>query len=82
MLASMFGAANTPLSFRLEDHDLLITTIVVESVIIAHWLCRDTPLEVLAARVPWWTVSIGLAFMFLALMLSSSESQGFLYFQY
>jgi alginate O-acetyltransferase complex protein AlgI len=82
MLASMFGSVSTSASFRLGDRDLFIALVVVECVIIAHWLCRDTPLETVTVRVPWWTVSAALALMLVAITLSSSVSQGFLYFQF
>ncbi|HET6327695.1 MAG TPA: MBOAT family O-acyltransferase [Planctomycetaceae bacterium] len=82
MLVSMFGFAGGSLSYRLPDEDFLIALVVMECVIVAHWLCRNTSLQMVAARVPWWTVSIGLALMLLAITLSSSESQGFLYMQF
>jgi alginate O-acetyltransferase complex protein AlgI len=82
MLASMFGSAPTVSSFRLADENFLIALVVAECLVIAHWLCRNTPLEAIAVRVPWWTISVALALMLVAITLSSSESQGFLYFQY
>jgi hypothetical protein len=82
MLASMFGSVGTSSSFRLPDENLLIALVVAECLAIAHWLCRNTSLESAAVRVPWWTISVALAFMLLAITLSSSESQDFLYFQY
>jgi alginate O-acetyltransferase complex protein AlgI len=82
MLASMGGSVGTSQSLRLADHDLLIALVVVECLITAHWLCRNTPLETVAVRVPWWSVSVALALMLVAITLSSTESQGFLYFQY
>jgi alginate O-acetyltransferase complex protein AlgI len=82
MLASMFGSVGTSSSFRLPDENLLIALVVTECLVIAHWLCRKTPLEAVAVRVPWWSVSVALALMLVAITLSSSESQGFLYFQY
>jgi alginate O-acetyltransferase complex protein AlgI len=82
MLSSMFGASRTSIAFRLSDADLLIAVVVLESLIIAHWLCRNTPLDAVAVRAPWWTVSVSLALMLVAITLSSGESQSFLYFQY
>ncbi|HEV3304525.1 MAG TPA: MBOAT family O-acyltransferase [Planctomycetaceae bacterium] len=82
ILASMFGAVGNSSSFRLPDENLLIALVVAECLVIAHWLCRNAPLETVAVRVPWWTISVALAFMLVAITLSSSESQNFLYFQY
>jgi hypothetical protein len=82
MLAAMFGATGTLSNFRLPDSDLLIALVVVECLIIAHWLCRNTPLESAVVRVPWWSVSVALVLMLVAIIFSSGESQGFLYFKY
>jgi alginate O-acetyltransferase complex protein AlgI len=82
MLSSMFGRPQASLAFRLSDTDLMISAIVLEGLIIAHWLCRNTPLEAAVVRVPWWSVSVGLALMLVAITLSSGESQGFLYFAF
>jgi alginate O-acetyltransferase complex protein AlgI len=82
MVAAMFGSAGNLSNFRLPNADLLIALVVVECLAITHWLCRDIPLESSIARVPWWSVSVALAFMLVAMTLSSSESQRFLYFQY
>ena len=82
MLSAMFGTSRVSVAFRLSDADLLIALVVVESLIVAHWFCRNTPLETVSVRVPWWTVSVSLALMLVAITLSSGESQSFLYFQY
>lgn len=83
ILAAMGGLGRgRSAPFRLADHDLLIGAAVMESLLIAHWLCRSAPLEVAAARAPWWAVSVGLALMVVAITLSSGQSQSFLYFQY
>jgi hypothetical protein len=82
ILKAMFGSGGILSDFRLPDGDLLIALLVTECLVVAHWLCRRNSLEALAGRVPWWSVSVALALMVLAITLSSSESQGFLYFQY
>jgi alginate O-acetyltransferase complex protein AlgI len=82
LLGALCGIPQTTSAFRLSDADLLIAAIVLEGLVIAHWLCRNTPLETAVVRVPWWTVSVGLALMLIAITLSSGEQQSFLYFQY
>jgi hypothetical protein len=82
ILSAMSGTATASLPFRLSDADLLIAAIVLEGLVITHWLCRHTSLEAAVGRVPWWTVSVGVALMLVAITLSSGESQSFLYFQY
>jgi D-alanyl-lipoteichoic acid acyltransferase DltB (MBOAT superfamily) len=83
LLASMVGQTPVSVGFRLSDADLLISASVLEGLIVAHWLCRNTSLEAAVVRVPWWTVSVGLALILVAISLSSTGSQNdFLYFQY
>jgi D-alanyl-lipoteichoic acid acyltransferase DltB (MBOAT superfamily) len=82
MLASMIGSVGTSSRFRIPDQDLLIGLVVVECLVIAHLLCRNSALEAIAARVPWWSVSVALVLMLLSITLSSSEVQGFLYYRY
>jgi len=82
ILAAMFGSTRTPFAFRLSDADLLIAAVVMEGLIIAHWMCRNSPLNAVVARVPWWAVSVTLAMLLLSITLSSSESERFLYFQF
>jgi alginate O-acetyltransferase complex protein AlgI len=81
ILSSMF-TGRASLAFRLADADLLIAAVVLECLIIAHWLCSNTPLQTAVVRVPWWATSIGLALMLLAITMSSGETQSYLYFQY
>ena len=45
LLGAMCGNAQTTSAFRLSDADVLIGLFVVEFLFIAHWLCRNTPLE-------------------------------------
>jgi alginate O-acetyltransferase complex protein AlgI len=82
ILASMAGFPSGVGSFGLTDHDLLIGLVTVECLIVAHWVVRNQNLETAVARIPWWSVSFGLAAMLVAITLSSGESQNFLYFQF
>ena len=82
ILASMVGHYHKSSSFGLADRDLVIALVVVECLFISHWLVRDIDLETAVARIPWWSVSIGLALMLVAITLSTGESQDFLYFRY
>jgi len=82
VLSAMLGTHRAPFMFRLSDADLLIVAVVMEALILSHWMCRTLSLEAFSVRVPWWTISISLALMLVAITLSSGESQSFLYFQY
>jgi alginate O-acetyltransferase complex protein AlgI len=79
ILSAMAGYLPTDAAFRLPDDEIVIAIVVIEAIMISHWLCRDRRVEL---AVPWWAISLGLAAMLLAITISSSDSQGFLYFQY
>jgi alginate O-acetyltransferase complex protein AlgI len=82
LLATMFGAAPWPLLARLSDHECIIAWTVIQALVVCHWMVRDVPLNVAVVRLSWVATSVGLALMLLALTMSSSDSQQFLYFQY
>ncbi len=82
ILSAMLGTHRAAFMFRLSDADLLIVAVVMEALILSHWMCRNLSLEAFSVRVPWWTISITLALMLVAITLSSGESQGYLYFHY
>jgi D-alanyl-lipoteichoic acid acyltransferase DltB (MBOAT superfamily) len=82
VLSAMAGVVHTSHPFELADFDVLITALIIEFLVIAHWLRRGLSLAEVVARVPWWVTSICLALMLLAIMSSSGESQSFLYFHY
>lgn len=82
LLSAMFSISHASSTFRLSNADLLIALVTMEFLVIAHWLCRNMPLDTVVVRVPWWTVSIGLGLMLAAITLSTGESERFLYFQY
>ncbi len=82
ILSAMSGMTHISFPFQLADYDLLVTVLVVESLIIIHWLRRNVGLQDIVVRVPWWGTAICLALMLLALMMTSGESQDFLYFNY
>ncbi len=45
-------------------------------------LLRDTTLDDLAARLPWFVLSIAAALMVAAIMLCPHDNRAFLYFQF
>ncbi len=70
LLSAMVGAVYaTPVT--LSEYHLLITVVVVESLIIAHWLCRNEGLDKIAIRAPWWVSATCLGLMLLAISVSS-----------
>jgi alginate O-acetyltransferase complex protein AlgI len=47
-----------------------------------QWALRDTTLEQVAARVPWWGRSLVLLFLVLCLVLTRGDDRAFIYFQF
>jgi alginate O-acetyltransferase complex protein AlgI len=82
LLRVMFGLSHASDSFALPSYDLLITIVVMEILVISHWLRRNIELRDLILRSPWWIISLCLTAMIFALILSRGQSQEFLYFNY
>jgi alginate O-acetyltransferase complex protein AlgI len=62
--------------------DVVITTVAMGGLLIAHWTLRDTTIEAAAARTPVWARIGALALMLLAIFLSPGEDRAFIYFQF
>jgi hypothetical protein len=52
------------------------------ALVIAHWNMRDTSLETVAGRLPWWLRALALGSMLLALAFTPGEHRAFIYFQF
>jgi D-alanyl-lipoteichoic acid acyltransferase DltB (MBOAT superfamily) len=55
---------------------------VIAAVLIFQWLMRDTHLETVAAKMPWWTRSCVMALMVLCIVLAPGDTRAFIYFQF
>lgn len=82
VLNSMAGAVSTDSPFVIGDADAFVAVVVVESIIVAHWLRRQLSLKEVIARSPLWLVAICLAAMLVLITIITGESQEFLYFQF
>jgi len=51
-------------------------------VLIGHWIMRDSSVEQLWARCPWWLRAAGLTAMLYAITISGGEDRAFVYFQF
>ncbi|MEW6355233.1 MAG: MBOAT family O-acyltransferase [Planctomycetota bacterium] len=47
-----------------------------------HWVMRDSSLEEIANRCPWWLKGLILAGLMIAIMTVSGEDRAFIYFQF
>jgi alginate O-acetyltransferase complex protein AlgI len=76
MLAPYSGAAVVS---RLDMGIVLALTVCM---LTSHWMLRDTSLEFQTKQLPWWTRSVVLAGMLVALVLAPGDNRAFIYFQF
>jgi alginate O-acetyltransferase complex protein AlgI len=81
MLRGMFGGhANG--GAILATREMLQIGIVTFFMILAHWLLRDTSIELAVERLPRWVVTAVWAVMACAIILNQGNSNAFIYFQF
>jgi alginate O-acetyltransferase complex protein AlgI len=72
----------------LSEIDLYTTTQAVCAIfiicflLIFHWLMRNSSLEEVAAKLPWWVTYCVLLIMILSIILIPGENQAYVYFQF
>ena len=63
--------------------DTVVTvSVVMVAMLAVQWLLRDTTLEAVLERVPWWARSVVFAGTILALLLAPGDDRAFIYFQF
>ena len=83
VLAALFGRTAEQATRQLPPNalDPLAVLAVVVSLVTVHWLQRDTPLFERFA-VPWWIESVGIAAIWLAIVMTPGTARAFIYFQF
>jgi alginate O-acetyltransferase complex protein AlgI len=81
MLLSMFGVIPNGVAL-LSTPDMLKVAIITVLLVAFHWLMRNTSLAQVAARLPWWLLSLIWTSMVILLILSQKSSGSFIYFQF
>lgn len=81
LLASMFGFVENGAAI-LTTIDLIKVSFVTISMLVAHWLLRNTSIREVAQNAKWWQVGIAWAFMLIMIVLSQKSSDSFIYFQF
>lgn len=66
----------------LLTRDLGFTAVGVGGILLTHYLMRNTTVEDVAAKVPWWVLSVVLAGMLVLVALTPAEDRAFIYFQF
>ena len=81
VLSAMFGAGGSGTG-ELLPRDLGFTGVGVGGILLTHYLMRNTTVEDVAAKVPWWLLSVVLAGMLVLVALTPAEDRAFIYFQF
>lgn len=55
---------------------------IIIGVFVFHYLMKNTSLEQITAKLPWWVTSFILFLMILAIILLPGENQAYVYFQF
>jgi D-alanyl-lipoteichoic acid acyltransferase DltB (MBOAT superfamily) len=69
-------------SIRLFGKDSIPLLGVILSALLFQWLMRNTSLEAVARRVPWWGRAVLMAAMMAAIVMSPGEDRAFIYFAF
>ncbi len=80
MLGSMFGAGH---GARVVYAVRILSVLVgVAVMLVLHWLMRNSSLEQVARRTPWWLRAVAMALMLVSIVLTQGEDRAFIYFQF
>jgi alginate O-acetyltransferase complex protein AlgI len=80
IVAGMFGLRH---GARVVYTAVVLNTLVAVAVMLAlHWLMRNSSLERVARRTPWWLRSAAMALMLVLIVLAQGEDRAFIYFQF
>ncbi len=77
------GSAGQPFPyFNVDTGEIRAVLIVMAALLITNWMLRDSSLERVASKTPWWAISIVLTVMMLSIVLVQGDSRAFIYFQF
>jgi D-alanyl-lipoteichoic acid acyltransferase DltB (MBOAT superfamily) len=62
--------------------DLLLVVATLVVTLAFQWQLRDSSLEHLVDRMPWWARAVALAILIVAIVLAPGEDRAFIYFQF
>lgn len=80
--ASMFGHHSEMQSVLLTPNQRARSILLVLLLWVLHWLARDSSLEQLVARVPWWCRGAALGLLLTIIIITPGEDRAFIYFQF
>ncbi len=80
IVVSMFGLGR---GVHVVNAARILSVLVAAAVmLVLHWLMRDSSLERVARRTPWWLRSAAMALMLVLIVLAQGEDRAFIYFQF
>jgi D-alanyl-lipoteichoic acid acyltransferase DltB (MBOAT superfamily) len=82
ILLAMVALSPQPATLILGQSSLALTLGVILCILTTHWCFREQTLETLLPKTPWWSVSVGLAFMLYAIATLHGQDRSFIYFQF
>jgi len=81
LLNAMFGHVSKGASL-LSTLSIIKVALIISLLLVSHHLMRNTQILKVAAKMPWWLLSIAWSVMLLLLILSQESSSSFIYFQF
>lgn len=77
------GSAGQPFPyFNVDNGEVRAVLVVMAGLLLTSWMLRDSSLERVASKIPWWAISIVLTVMMLSIVLVQGDSRAFIYFQF
>jgi alginate O-acetyltransferase complex protein AlgI len=81
ILRSMAGLTSNGVPV-LSSINILKTIVVILPLILLQWSLRDSMVEEVIARVPWWLGGLGWAAMLIVIIITQGGGGAFIYFQF
>ncbi|PNW62811.1 UNVERIFIED_CONTAM: acyltransferase, partial [Euhalothece sp. KZN 001] len=82
IILAMVGLSTETVSITIGKQSIAICLGVISSILGIHWLMRDSTVEQLAIKMPWYWRSIALALMLYGIATLHGEDRSFIYFQF
>jgi D-alanyl-lipoteichoic acid acyltransferase DltB (MBOAT superfamily) len=80
--SAMLGLESVGAERAFDNAEMLIVLLTMTPMLLIHWCLRDTTLEAVASKCPWWLHSALLAVMLFAIATTPGEDRAFIYFQF
>ena len=81
LLISMFSGVPSG-EVLLTNMSILKVAVIIILMLAVHWYMRNKRVLEVAAKLPWWLLSVVWAIMLILLILSQESSSSFIYFQF